>query len=100
MSLIYSIENQIREISQKSNSLRILFSEEMPKITVLETAIKENSFLFAIENSPTIQKMNLDTLKRDYIEHVGYPRNIAYDWATGEYFWLNYILIYTLSYLY
>ncbi|CAG9766392.1 unnamed protein product [Ceutorhynchus assimilis] len=89
MSVMYTLDNQIREISQKTNSLKILYSEEMPKITDLEVAVRENSILFTIENSPTLQKINTNTMKRQYIEHIGYPRKIAYDWSTGHIYYYN-----------
>lgn len=78
-------------MNQKTNSLKILYSEEMPKITALDVSIKEHSVIFTIENSATIQKINTDTMTRNYIEHIGYPRKIAYDWATGNFILLGII---------
>ncbi|XP_066143370.1 vitellogenin receptor [Euwallacea fornicatus] len=89
LTLLYTIYNQIRQITQKTNSLRIVYAGNIPKIAALEVAIKDNAVLFAIENSPTIYMMNLDTLKMGYIEHIGYPTQIAYDWATGNIYYHN-----------
>ncbi|XP_050301092.1 vitellogenin receptor isoform X2 [Anthonomus grandis grandis] len=87
--LLYTVDNQIREINQKTNSLRVVYSEEMPKITDLDVSLREHSVVFTIENSPTIQKLNIISMKRHYIEHIGYPRKIAYDWSTGNIYFYN-----------
>lgn len=89
MFLLYTIDNQIREITPTANSLKILYSEEMPKITSLDVSMKDHTIYFTIENSATIQRINTKTKKRQYIEHIGSPKKIAYDWSTGHVYYYN-----------
>ncbi|XP_060527930.1 putative vitellogenin receptor [Cylas formicarius] len=89
MTLIYAVDNQIRELSQKSNSLHILYSEDMPKIVGLDVAVKEHNIYFTTENSGTIQRINLKNKTRQYIDHIGLPQKIAYDWSTGHIYYYN-----------
>ncbi|KAL1512556.1 hypothetical protein ABEB36_002135 [Hypothenemus hampei] len=89
MSFIYTVDNEIREIFQKNNTLKILYAEQIPKIIALDVNCKNRMILFSIENSPTIQMVNLDSLKQSYMEHVGYPKKIAYDWSTNNIYFYN-----------
>ncbi|KAF7284499.1 hypothetical protein GWI33_022088 [Rhynchophorus ferrugineus] len=87
LSLMFVSDNQIRELTQ--NSLNILYSDDMPKVTAMDISMKDRTIFFTIENSPTIQKIDTVTKKRQYIEHIGFPKKIAYDWATGHIYYYN-----------
>ncbi|XP_030759399.1 putative vitellogenin receptor [Sitophilus oryzae] len=87
MSLVFISDNQIRELTQ--NSLKIVYSDEMPKVTAMDVSMKDRNIYFTIENSPTIQKIDTATKKRQYIENIGHPKKIAYDWSTGHIYYYN-----------
>lgn len=89
MSLVFSSDNQIREISQMSNSLKLVYSDETPKITSLDVSVKSGYIFFTVENSDTILKINRADSKREYMENVGQPTKITLDWITGNLYYVN-----------
>lgn len=89
MSVIYIAENQVRELDQKSNSLRVLYSEEMPKITGIEMSMQDNLIYMSLENSQTIQKLRPKNKTIHYIENVGQPEKITLDWSTNNIYFYN-----------
>lgn len=89
MSLIFTSNNQIRSLSQKTNSLSIIYSSDMPKITGLDFILKSKSVYFSIEITGTIHRINQGTQLREYIEHVGQPQKISVDWASQNVYFYN-----------
>ncbi|KYB26208.1 vitellogenin receptor isoform X1 [Tribolium castaneum] len=89
MSLIFSSNNQIREISQLENSLKMLYSEETPRITSLDVGLTSGAIYFTVENSNAILKINKGDTKREYLENVGQPCKITLDWRTNNIYYFN-----------
>ncbi|XP_018579962.1 putative vitellogenin receptor [Anoplophora glabripennis] len=89
MSLIFTSDNQIRSLTQKTNSLSIIYSNEMPEISGLDFVLKSKSVYFSIEMTSTIHRINQETQVRQYIEHVGQPQKISVDWTSQNVYFYN-----------
>lgn len=91
MTLIFSTEGQLRELTQKTNKLTILFTATMPKIISLDNTFEPRSIYFSIEQPPSIHHIDLKTRKRNYImnKEIGQPKNIAVDWSTQNVYYYN-----------
>lgn len=88
MSMVYASYNQLRMLSQQSNSLNIIYADETPKITGLDLTVDQYVY-FSIETAGTIHRINTVTKKREYMEHIGQPQKLAVDWATNNVYYVN-----------
>nr|AZN28756.1 vitellogenin receptor [Colaphellus bowringi] len=89
MSMIFTADGQIRELSQKTNILSILFSTTAPKITGLEVLLEPKFIYFSIEETSTIHRIDMATGTRHYIRNVGQPQKISVDWSTQNVYYYN-----------
>lgn len=91
MSLIFTAEGEIRELTQKTNQLSVLFTTPMPKMTGLDATIMPRSIYFSLEQPPSLHHINLHTRKRNYImnNEIGLPQKLAVDWATHNVYYYN-----------
>ncbi|KAJ8934130.1 hypothetical protein NQ314_013589 [Rhamnusium bicolor] len=89
MSLIFTSDNQIRILTQRTNSLSVLYSEELPKISGLDVVLYPYHIYFSIETTGTIHRIDPKTRTRQYIEHVGQPQKISVDWSTNNVYFYN-----------
>ncbi|KAJ8925441.1 hypothetical protein NQ315_009274 [Exocentrus adspersus] len=89
MSLIFTSNNQIRKLTQKTNSLTVIFSNEMPKISGLDFVQRSKSIYFSIELTGTIHRISEEKQIREYIEHVGQPQKLSVDWPTQNLYFYN-----------
>ncbi|CAG9813302.1 unnamed protein product [Phaedon cochleariae] len=89
MSLIFITGGQIRELTQKSNIMSIVFASPVPKITGLDVLLDPKSVYFSIEATSTIHRVDKDTQTRHYIKNVGQPQALAVDWSTRNVYYYN-----------
>lgn len=91
MSLIFSTEGQIRELTQKTNKLTILYSAPTPKIASLDSTFDPRNIYFSLEQPPSIHNIELNTRKRNYImnKDIGQPQKLAVDWSTHNVYYYN-----------
>lgn len=91
MSLIFTAEGEIRELTQKTNKLSIIFSTRMPKITGLDATLDPKYIYFSIEQPPSIHQINLENRKRSYImnKDIRQPQKLAVDWSTHNVYYYN-----------
>ncbi|CAH0549992.1 unnamed protein product [Brassicogethes aeneus] len=89
MSMLYTADNQIRELKKQTNSLNIVYGDETPKITGIDVAVASQFVYFSIENTGTVHRINTASKKREYMEHVGQPQKLAVDWSTNNVYYVN-----------
>ncbi|RZC40516.1 vitellogenin receptor, partial [Asbolus verrucosus] len=90
MSMIFTSDNQIRELSQMENSLKMVHdSSDTPKITGLDVCVKTGTIYFSIENSGTILMVRKNNPTAEYIEDVGQPQKLSLDWVTNNVYYVN-----------
>lgn len=91
MSLIFSTEGQIRELSQKTKELKIIYSAPLPKIASLDNSFNPKYIYFCLEQPPSIHQINVDNKKRNYImnKEIGQPKKLAVDWSTHNVYYYN-----------
>lgn len=89
MSLIFTTENRIRMLSQKDNSLRVIYSDETPRISGLDVSAATGYVFFSIQDSGTIHKIHINNKMKYYIPAVGQPELISLDWITSNVYFVN-----------
>lgn len=89
MSLIYTADNTIRMLSQKDNSLSVIYSEKTPKITGLDVSVSAGYIYFSIQDSGTIHKVHLINQSKSYITSVGQPEKLSLDWISNNIYFVN-----------
>lgn len=89
MSLIYASENEIRMLSQKDNTLTVVYSEETPRITGLDISVATGYIYFSIKDSGTIHKLHATNKTKFYIPSVGQPEKITLDWISNNVYFVN-----------
>lgn len=89
MSIIYTAENKIRMLTQKDNTLRVIFSDETPKITGLDVSTTAGYIYFSIQDTGTIHKLNIKTKTKSYITSIGQPEKISLDWVSQNVYFIN-----------
>lgn len=87
MSMVFVTDNQIRQMSQMENSLKLLYSEDGPKITGLDAS--SDTIYFSMENSGTIVKINQTSGKSEFLEAAGQPTKLSLDWLTHNIYYMN-----------
>lgn len=89
MSLVFTAENQIRMLSQANNSLSILYSKEIPKITGLDVSTATGYVYFSIQDSGTLNKIHMRNQTKFFIPVLGQPEQIALDWISNNVYLIN-----------
>ncbi|XP_017771582.1 PREDICTED: putative vitellogenin receptor [Nicrophorus vespilloides] len=89
MKMIFSLQNEIRQLSQADNSLTILHSEDTPKITGLDVDVEEEYVYFTIEESGTLHRIHGSNKSGEYIAELGKPRKLAVDWITKNVYYVD-----------
>jgi hypothetical protein len=87
MSLLFTSDNQIRRLSQIENSLKLVYSEDTPRITGLDVSVKTGAIFFTAENTGTILMLN--SSNKVYLEDVGQPGKLVLDWMTNNIYYVN-----------
>ncbi|KAJ8941717.1 hypothetical protein NQ318_023313 [Aromia moschata] len=91
MSLIFTTDNQIRALVQKTNSLNVLFGDDVPKITGLDADTPSSHVYFSVEATNSIYRFNPRNKQQsvEFIVHIGQPQKIALDWSTHNIYFYN-----------
>lgn len=89
MTIVFTTEGQIRELSQRNNKLSVLYSQQMPKITGLDAMLNPQTIFFSIEAASSIQKIDVKTQIVHFMEKVGRPQKLAVDWSTENIYYYN-----------
>nr|XP_023011722.1 vitellogenin receptor-like [Leptinotarsa decemlineata] len=89
MSLIFSEYGQIRELSQLTNILSVVFATPAPKITGLDVLVNPRTIYFSMEETSTIHKIDMTSKTRHFIRNIGQPQDIAVDWSTHNIYYYN-----------
>ncbi|KAG5883038.1 hypothetical protein JTB14_028377 [Gonioctena quinquepunctata] len=89
MTMIFTADGQIRQLSQKTNLLSIIFSSPTPRISSMDVLIDPKTIFFSIEETSTIHKIDLETQTRSFIRDLGQPQQIAVDWSTHNMYYYN-----------
>nr|WBR46502.1 vitellogenin receptor [Coccinella septempunctata] len=89
MTLIFLSNNEIRQLVQKENSIKLLYSAETAKITGLAYSFSRSEIYIAIENMGIIMKINEKTNMREVIYNVRQPKKLAVDWITNNIYSYN-----------
>lgn len=91
MSLIYTNEGQIRELTQKTNKLTTIFSSTIAKITGLDANYDPKFIYFSLEQPPSIHQIEIETKKRNFLldKDIVQPQKLAVDWSTQNIYYYN-----------
>lgn len=89
MSMLFVTKNQIRELSQTENALKLLHSEDGTKITGLDVSASSGAIYYSLKDSRSIVLINKNTSTQEFIEGVGAPQQIALDWITNNIYYVN-----------
>ncbi|KAK9873892.1 hypothetical protein WA026_002245 [Henosepilachna vigintioctopunctata] len=89
MNLFFTSNNQIRQLSQKENMLKLVYSKETARITGLAHSLKTDEIFIAFENTGTLLRINQKTGSEDYISNVGQPKKLALDWINRNLYFFN-----------
>ncbi|XP_065166985.1 vitellogenin receptor Yl-like [Atheta coriaria] len=92
LSMLFAVNNEIRQLKQAENSISVLHHEDTPKISGLDVSIADNYAYFSIEESGTIHRLNLvkePSKKRQYISDLGRPQKLAVDWVTKNIYFVE-----------
>lgn len=71
MALIYTMGNQIRQMTRHNRSLNLLYWNETPKISGLDVSLRTGFVYFTIDEIKSIVRINLRNHTRDYIPNMG-----------------------------
>nr|CAI5853201.1 unnamed protein product [Callosobruchus analis] len=85
MSLVFlTANNQIRQLSQRTHRLSILFTEPIPRITGLGAVVQPSAIYFAVAEAGVLQKIDLKEDTSHVMQQVGEPQRLAVDWSTDN----------------
>nr|AVH84929.1 vitellogenin receptor [Harmonia axyridis] len=91
MSMIYLSNNEIRQLTQKENSIKLLYSADTARITGLAYSFANSDIYVSIENMGIIMRINLKTGMKDVIYNVGQPKKVTLDWITNNIYFYNHM---------
>ncbi|KAF5291298.1 hypothetical protein FQA39_LY03449 [Lamprigera yunnana] len=89
MSFIFTVANEIYQLSPRNFTLRLLHSDNLATITGLAVIVAHNYVYFSIEESGTLHRLNLNNNSRDYISDIGKPQKLTVDWITQNVYYVN-----------
>ncbi|CAG9839329.1 unnamed protein product [Diabrotica balteata] len=81
--------NEIRQLIPKSNTMAVVYTNPMIKISSLDTLIKPKLIFFGSYETQAIYKLDTTTNTMHYIRNVGFPRKIAVDWSTQNIYYFD-----------
>jgi hypothetical protein len=89
MSMLFTVNNEIRQLSQADHSINVIQMEDSPRITGLDVNVQEQVVYYSIEESASIHRMNLANRSGQFIMDLGRPQKLAVDWITKNVYFVE-----------
>lgn len=89
MKLLYTVDNEIHQISKALNTLSVIYSDNTPPISGLTVSSATNSMYFTVKEAGTLSRKNLTDGSHKYITGLEKPGQIAIDWIAENVYYVE-----------
>lgn len=93
MTLIYSVDNEIHQLSKSHDVLSITYKDNTPSISGLDVSTKANHLYFTIKEAGTLSLKNLADGSHKFISGLEKPGQVAVDWITENVYYVDGVTI-------
>lgn len=89
MSIIFAAQGSIFRLSQKHNTLELVYSQKSEIITGIDVSVADNYVYFSTEANGTLHRLHLVKNLHEYMGKMGRPQKLAVDWLSQNIYYFD-----------